>query len=77
MKEHTIRLLKECNAGCKMAVSSMEQVRDFVQDDKLAGVIDDYKGRHEKLERESSALLESCGEKEKEPRKLASNCLCP
>ena len=30
MEEQTITLLKECNAGCKMAIGSMEQLKNFL-----------------------------------------------
>ena len=35
MNLDTINLLKECNAGCKSATNSMEQVLPYVKDEKL------------------------------------------
>ena len=36
MNEDTINLLKECNAGCKSATSSMEQILAYVENQKLS-----------------------------------------
>lgn len=52
MQENTKKLLEECNSGCKMAIESMDQVGQYVTDDKLKGVIQDYNTRHKKLESE-------------------------
>ena len=30
MEEQTITLLKECNSGCRMAVNSIDWLKDFV-----------------------------------------------
>ena len=72
MNEDTIKLLEECNAGCKMAIGSMNQVQEYVQDDELRQAIDKYKARHEKLEEESAGILEESGKQEKEPGVVAS-----
>ena len=36
MEEQTGKLLKECSSGCKMAINSLNQVRDFVKDEKAS-----------------------------------------
>lgn len=72
MQENTKKLLEECNSGCKMAIESMDQVGQYVTDDKLKGVIQDYNTRHKKLESESSRLLAQEGQEEKEPGVFAS-----
>ena len=40
MDEQTKKLLKECSSGCKMAINSLNQVRDFVKDEKLHQLLD-------------------------------------
>lgn len=72
MRDHTVRLLKECDSGCKMAVSSMEQVLSYVSDEKLKKTIEDYEKKHQNLEYEAFKQLESLDESGKEPDKMAS-----
>ena len=47
MNEDTIKLLKECNSGCKSATSSMEQVtvQPFINNENLKSLIDEYNDR--------------------------------
>jgi hypothetical protein len=49
MNEDTIFLLRECNAGCKSATNSMEQVMPYLADEKLKSIIDEYNDQHIKL----------------------------
>ena len=42
MEKQTVELLKECNSGCKMGINSMNQVREYVMDEKLAKVLKEY-----------------------------------
>ncbi len=72
MNEHSIKLLQECNSGCKMALESLNQVREYVIDDKLMSVMDTYRRKHEALVERSATLLMDCGKCEKEPSKMAS-----
>ena len=67
MTVHTLHLLEECNSGCKMAIRSMDQVLEYVEDEKLEQVIETCKYAHEQLEEESAKLLEECGKEEKDP----------
>lgn len=72
MENQTVSLLDECNSGCKMAINSIEQVRDSVRDGKMANILAAYEKKHHELEDESSKQLEMMGEKEKEPGLMAS-----
>lgn len=67
----TIKLLKECDAGSKMAVSSIDEVLDKVSDDKLLHMLQESKKHHEKLGNELHAMLNEMGESEKEPSAMA------
>ena len=67
MEEQTRKLLEECSKGCKMAVNSMNQIREYVQEERLADLISTYKKKHKELEEEIAKLLEKAGEEEKEP----------
>ena len=66
-EEHTIALLKECSSGCKMALNSMGQILEYVQDEMLEHTILEAKEEHEKLEKKSGGLLRKQGEHEKQP----------
>ena len=69
--EDTIRLLKECDAGCKMAIDSMEQIARYVSDDRLKSIIAKYNSDHIKLEEEIHRALNNFGREDKEPNPLA------
>lgn len=72
MEEQTGKLLKECSSGCKMAINSLNQVRDFVKDEKLHQLLDEYDKKHKALEEDISRLLEKHGEQEKNPHPAAA-----
>lgn len=72
MNEQTAKLLKECNVGCKMALRSMEQVEDYLEDSELQRVVGDYRREHERIEKETSRLLMQAGAVEKEPSPMAA-----
>ncbi|MDD2980697.1 MAG: hypothetical protein PHN80_12105 [Hespellia sp.] len=72
MDEHTIRLLKECDSGCKMAIESIDRIQDYVENAELQKVIMEYKKRHEELEARSTRLLQNNGESEKHPSPVAA-----
>lgn len=72
MDKQTVELLKECNAGCKMAVNSMNRLKDFLTNAELEQTLAAYKEQHNKLEEESSKLLAELGECGQQPDKIAS-----
>ena len=67
----TINLLKECDSGTKMAVSSIDEILNKVSNTKLSGVLKECKAEHEKLGNEIHSLLIECGSTEKEPNPMA------
>ena len=71
VSKDTVELLKECGAGCKMAIDSMEQISKYVSDDKLKTIIHKYNGAHIKLEEDIHRLLNNIGEGDKEPSPIA------
>ena len=38
MEEQTLHILNECSSGCKMAIHSMQQVLEYVENEKLEQV---------------------------------------
>ena len=49
LNNDSIKLLKECDAGTKMAVSAIDDVRDKVSDKELMDLLMESKKHHEKL----------------------------
>lgn len=72
MIEHdTIALLKECNAGVKMGVTSIEDVLDNVTDNKFKQILQENKERHQQLGSKLHEALNQYGEAGKEPNPMA------
>ena len=57
MKEHTIALLTECEAGLKMATGSMEQTLPKLSDPGFKTMFQDYYTKHAKLQEECKRQL--------------------
>ena len=45
----TIKLLKECDAGSKMAVTSIDDVMGYISDESLQALLRESKKHHEKI----------------------------
>ncbi|MBR2338577.1 MAG: hypothetical protein IKA63_03835 [Clostridia bacterium] len=72
MNEDTIKLLKECNAGCKSATNSMEQVMPFIKEDHgLRDILKKFNDEHISIGDECHALLNEIREDEKDPHPAA------
>jgi len=71
MNDDTIKLLKECNAGCKSATNSMEQVLPYINNDSLKTLIDEYNAKHIKVGDECHQMLNELNEEEKDPAPMA------
>ena len=69
----TIHLLKECDAGSKMAVTSLDEVMESVQDEKLKELLKKSKDHHEKLGNEIHSMLIQFHSEEKEPNPMAKS----
>ena len=53
----TVYLLKECDAGSKMAVASIDDMLDKVQSDDLKKLLTESREHHEKLGNDLHSLL--------------------
>ena len=71
IEQDTIRLLRECDAGVKMGVSSIEDVLDYVKSDRLKQYLKDCKIAHQKLETEIQENLNRFDDDGKEPNPIA------
>ncbi|NCC07403.1 MAG: hypothetical protein EOM30_05025 [Clostridia bacterium] len=67
MESDTIKLLKECNAGCKTATNSMEQVKDKIENECLSHLIDYNNKKHIEIGDRCHELLNKLDKDEKDP----------
>ena len=67
----TIKLLRECDAGAKMGIASIEDVLGYVQADKLKRALEDSKQEHEKLNEEIQKRLDQYRDEGKDPNPVA------
>jgi len=67
----TIKLLRECNAGTKMGIESIDEVLDYVRNDEFKNLLIGCKSRHEALGQETRDLLNSYDDDGKEPSAMA------
>lgn len=71
IEQDTIRLLRECDSGVKMGISSIGEVLDYVQEDRLRRCLSNGMSEHEKLEKEIGNLLDSYHDGGKDPSPMA------
>ena len=57
VEQDTIKLLRECDAGAKMGIASIDDVLDHVEDKKLYQKLADCKAEHEQLQCRIQQLL--------------------
>lgn len=73
IESDTIKLLRECDAGIKMGVSSLDEVLDYVNDEKLEEALKEYREEHNELQSEILILLEKYQDDGKEPNPIAKS----
>ena len=71
IEQDTIKLLRECDAGVKMGVSSIDEVMEYVKNEDFKGELNDCKDEHDKLNREIQELLEKYKDYGKDPNPMA------
>ena len=71
IEQDTIRLLRECDAGVKMGVSSIDDVLPYVSGDDFKDILIKCKDGHERLESEMEELLDKYNDDGKEPAAIA------
>ena len=67
IEEDTIKLLRECDSGIKMGVSSLEEVGEYATSDNLKRLLTENKIEHEKLKEEVHKLLYQYHDEGKNP----------
>ena len=71
MENDTVKLLRECDAGVEMGVSSIDDVKDYVKAENFRRLLLTCKEEHEKLEREIRTLLRKYNDEGKDPNPMA------
>ncbi len=73
MNSDTVKLLRECDAGTKMAVTSIDEVLDKIGDYKLKGLLNESKSHHGELGNKIHNLLSQNEADEKDPNPIAKS----
>lgn len=71
IEQDTIKLLRECDAGIKMGVSSISEALKYARSEKLKKLLTDCQEKHQKLAGELETLLERFHDGGKEPNPIA------
>lgn len=71
MEDDTIKLLRECNAGIKMGVSTLDDVMEHVQEESLRNLLAKSKATHTRLGNTTHEYLREYHDEGKEPAMMA------
>ena len=71
IEQDTIRLLRECDAGVKMGVESIEEVVDRIESKEFRQVLVESRHQHDELDREIQQQLDRYKDDGKEPNPMA------
>ena len=73
IEQDTIKLLRECDAGVKMGVKSIDDVVEYVESDSFERRLRDCRREHEKLDGEIKEQLDRFKDTGKEPNPMAKS----
>ena len=71
IEQDTVKLLRECDAGTKMGISSIAEVLTHVKNEDFQKKLTVCKEEHEKLQTEIDRLLEKYHDEGKNPNPIA------
>ncbi len=71
VEQDTIKLLRECDAGVKMGISSIDDTLEYVKDEELKQILNACKDKHDAIDTELQSLLEDYNDDGKEPAAIA------
>lgn len=71
MEDDTIKLLRECNAGIKMGITSLDDVLEHVKDEQLRGLLLKSRETHCRIGDETHEYLLEYHDEGKEPKAMA------
>ena len=72
VEQDTIKLLRECDAGIKMGVKSIDDVYSHTTSHKIRNLLDECKREHKKLDKELQELLSKYHDDGKAPNPVAT-----
>ena len=73
IEQDTVKLLRECDAGIKMGVASIDDVLDNVRSESFRGCLTKCKQEHEVLKEEVQGLLDKYHDDGKNPNPIAKS----
>ncbi len=73
IEQDTVKLLRECDAGIKMGVSSIDEVLPYVSSDRLEKLLTNCKRQHNALKDELDKLLQDYHDEGKNPNPMAKS----
>ena len=71
IEQDTVKLLRECNAGVKMGVASIDDVLEYVGSDRLMKTLSTCKEAHESLNTQIQQQLDQYKDEGKNPSPIA------
>ena len=71
MEQDTVKLLRECDAGIKMGISSMDEVLDHIKSGQIKRRLAVCREEHQALDTELQELLDRHHDGGKEPNPIA------
>lgn len=71
IEQDTIKLLRECDAGIKMGITSIDDVQSHVRSEELSQVLNKCRQEHEDLQCQIQKLLGKYHDEGKEPNPIA------
>lgn len=69
--QDSIYLLRECDAGAKMAMASLDDVKDRTRNAEMQKILLESRQQHELIAEQIHKLLDSIGTGEKDPSPMA------
>ena len=71
IEQDTVKLLRECDAGVKMGVDSINDVLGYVKSEELKTMLDKCRDEHDKLSEDIERALDRFGDDGKSPNPVA------
>lgn len=71
IEQDTVKLLRECDAGIKMGISSIDDVLEHAKSEDLKNKLKNCKSQHEKLNIEIQEVLYNYHDQGKDPAPIA------
>ncbi|MBR2930524.1 MAG: hypothetical protein IKC32_04775 [Clostridia bacterium] len=72
IEKDTVRLLRECDSGIRMGISSIDDVLPYATSDRLKETLSSSKSEHARLADECDRMLRGYGDEGKAPSLMAT-----